>query len=268
MARRVRHRSEDDVMTNATSGNGEPVLEARAVRKIYRRGQTDVVALDGVTLSVNAGEFVAIMGPSGSGKSTLLHLFGALDMPTDGDVCLHGRSLSEAGKKERARMRAEEVGFVFQAFNLIPGLTALDNVALPALLAGRGSAAARSRATDLLDRVGLDDSTDANPSELSGGQQQRVAIARSLVMDPAVVLADEPTGNLDSTSGAEVLSLLEGTRNENRTLVLVTHDSRIAARADRIVSLRDGRVCEELDTAPQVRARRRPRSRMLRVAES
>lgn len=239
-------------------------LEAEGVRKVYRRGQTDVVALAGVDVTVTAGEFVAVMGPSGSGKSTLMHLLGALDTPTEGDVRVNGRSLAGMSRRQLASVRAKEIGFVFQAFNLVPGLTALDNVALPALLGGEAKPA-RSRAAELLERVGLGDARDATPSELSGGQQQRIAVARSLVMDPAVVLADEPTGNLDSIAGAEVLSLLEGARDDRRTLVLVTHDARIAARADRIVSLRDGQICEHLDTRPIDGTRRRPRDRLLRV---
>jgi putative ABC transport system ATP-binding protein len=167
-------------------------------------------------------------------------------------------------RRQLAAVRAREIGFVFQAFNLVPGLSALDNVALPALLGG-GSKFARSRAAELLDRVGLGDARDATPSELSGGQQQRIAVARALIMNPAVVLADEPTGNLDSTAGAEVLSLLEGARDGRRTLVLVTHDARIAARADRIVSLRDGQICEHLDARPVAGARRRSRDRLIRV---
>ena len=167
-------------------------------------------------------------------------------------------------RRQLASVRADQIGFVFQAFNLVPGLTALDNVALPALLGG-GAKAARTRAGQLLDLVGLAEASDATPSELSGGQQQRIAVARSLIMDPAVVLADEPTGNLDSVAGAEVLSLLEGTRDSARTLVLVTHDPRIAARADRIVSLRDGQICEHLDARPLDGTRRRSRDRLLRV---
>jgi putative ABC transport system ATP-binding protein len=220
-----------------------------------------------VTLSVHTGEFVAIMGPSGSGKSTLMHLLGALDTPSEGEIRLAGRPMSGLSRKELAEVRAERVGFVFQAFNLIPGLTALDNVALPAMLAGSGGGA-RDRASELLGRVGLSESIDATPSELSGGEQQRVAIARALIMDPAVILADEPTGNLDSASGADVLSLLEQARGGRRTLVLVTHDPRVAARADRIVSLRDGRICEQLDNTPPSTPARRPRSRLLRVTES
>jgi putative ABC transport system ATP-binding protein len=234
------------------------------VRKVYRRGKTDEVALAGVDVTVTAGEFVAVMGPSGSGKSTLMHLLGGLDTPTEGDVRVNGRSLVGMSRRQLAAVRAREIGFVFQAFNLVPGLSALDNVALPALLGG-GSKFARSRAAELLDRVGLGDARDATPSELSGGQQQRIAVARALIMDPAVVLADEPTGNLDSTAGAEVLSLLEGARDGQWTLVLVTHDARIAARADRIVSLRDGQICEHLDARPVAGAGRRSRDRLIRV---
>jgi putative ABC transport system ATP-binding protein len=204
-----------------------------------------VRAVDGVDLDVAAGETVAVMGPSGCGKSTLLHLLGGLDRPSGGEVSLAGRRIDQLGEKALARMRRTDVGFVFQAFHLMEELTAVENVELSALLAGRSPKAARRRATDLLERVGLADRATFLPSALSGGQRQRVAVARALCNEPLVVFADEPTGNLDSAATVEVLRLFENLHEAGQTLVIVTHDERIAATADRLISMRDGGFIDE-----------------------
>jgi ABC-type lipoprotein export system ATPase subunit len=221
------------------------VLRARGVRKEYGKGEGLVRAVDGVNLEVDPGETVAVMGPSGCGKSTLLHLLGGLDRPSGGEISLAGRRIDQMGEKALARMRRTAVGFVFQAFHLMEELTAVENVELPALLAGRSPRAARRRAADLLDRVGLADRARFLPSALSGGQRQRVAIARALSNEPLVVLADEPTGNLDSTATVDVLRLFESLHRAGQTLLIVTHDERIAATADRLISMRDGAFVDE-----------------------
>ena len=221
------------------------VLRAHGLRREYGKGEALVRAVDGVSLDVAAGETVAVMGPSGCGKSTLLHLLGGLDRPTGGEVWLAGQSLGRLGERGLARLRRDAVGFVFQAFHLMDELTAVENVELPALLAGRSSRAARRRAAGLLERVGLADRAGFLPLALSGGQRQRVAIARALVSDPLVVLADEPTGNLDSEATLEVLRLFESLHTAGQTLVIVTHDSRIAATAGRLISMRDGAFVDE-----------------------
>jgi putative ABC transport system ATP-binding protein len=221
------------------------VLRAHGLRREYGKGEALVRAVDGVSLDVAAGETVAVMGPSGCGKSTLLHLLGGLDRPTGGEVWLAGQSLGRLGERGLARLRRDAVGFVFQAFHLMDELTAVENVELPALLAGRSPRAARRRAAGLLEQVGLDDRARFLPTALSGGQRQRVAIARALVSDPLVVLADEPTGNLDSEATLEVLRLFESLHTAGQTLVIVTHDSRIAATADRLIGMRDGAFVDE-----------------------
>jgi ABC-type lipoprotein export system ATPase subunit len=221
------------------------VLRARGLRKEYGKGEGLVRAVDEVDLAVASGETVAVMGPSGCGKSTLLHLLGGLDRPTGGELWLAGQRLDQMGERALARLRRDAVGFVFQAFHLMDELTAVENVELPALLAGRSARTARRRASALLDRVGLADRARFLPSALSGGQRQRVAIARALVSDPQVVLADEPTGNLDSQATVEVLRLFEDLHEAGQTLVIVTHDSRIAATADRLISMRDGAFIDE-----------------------
>jgi ABC-type lipoprotein export system ATPase subunit len=222
-----------------------PLLRARGLRKEYGRGPGLVRAVDGVDLDVAAGETVAVMGPSGCGKSTLLHLLGGLDRPSGGEVSLDGRRIDDLGEKALARLRRTAVGFVFQAFHLMEELTAVENVELSALLAGRSPRAARRRAEELLEQVGLADRARFLPSALSGGQRQRVAIARALSNEPAVVLADEPTGNLDSAATLDVLQLFESLHQAGQTLVIVTHDARIAATADRLVSMRDGALVDE-----------------------
>jgi putative ABC transport system ATP-binding protein len=221
------------------------VLRARGVRKEYGKGEGLVRAVDGVDLEVDPGETVAVMGPSGCGKSTLLHLLGGLDRPSGGEISLAGRRIDQMGEKALARMRRTAVGFVFQAFHLVDELSAVENVELPALLAGRSPRTARRRPADLLDRVGLADRARFLPSALSGGQRQRVAIARALSNEPLVVLADEPTGNLDSTATVDVLRLFESLHRAGQTLLIVTHDERIAATADRLISMRDGAFVDE-----------------------
>jgi len=228
------------------TGTGEgSVLRARGLRREYGKGEALVRAVDGVSLDVATGETVAVMGPSGCGKSTLLHLLGGLDRPTGGEVWLAGQSLGRLGERGLARLRRDAVGFVFQAFHLMDELTAVENVELPALLAGSSPRAARRQAAGLLQQVGLADRARFLPTALSGGQRQRVAIARALVSDPLVVLADEPTGNLDSESTLEVLRLFESLHTAGQTLVIVTHDSRIAATADRLIGMRDGAFADE-----------------------
>ena len=226
---------------------GGAALETRDLVKVFGAGETAVRALDGVSLAIAGGEMVAIMGASGSGKSTLLHLLGALETPTSGEITLGGHRYDGLGDAGLTRLRRDRIGFVFQFFNLLPALTAHENVLLPALIAGRRDQAARERADELLERVGLSSRTAHLPSELSGGEQQRVSIARALLTEPQVVLADEPTGNLDSRSSGQVLELLRSlNRGEGQTLVIVTHDPGAAAIAERVVFLRDGRVAGEV----------------------
>ena len=221
------------------------VLRARGLRKEYGKGEGLVRAVDGVDLDIGWGETVAVMGPSGCGKSTLLHLLGGLDRPSGGEVSLNGRRIDNLGETALARMRRTDVGFVFQAFHLMEELTAVENVELSALLAGRSPRPARRRAEELLEQVGLTDRARFLPSALSGGQRQRVAIARALSNEPLVVLADEPTGNLDSAATLDVLRLFERLHGSGQTLVVVTHDARIAATADRMISMRDGAFVDE-----------------------
>ena len=219
---------------------GACVLRTRGLRKDYGRGASLVHAVDGVDLTVAPGETVAIMGPSGCGKSTLLYLLGGLDRPTAGEIWLDGQDITRMSERALARLRRDAVGFVFQAFHLMDELTAVENVELPALLAGRSPRAARRRAEELLERVGLANRARFLPTALSGGQRQRVAVARALVADPLVVLADEPTGNLDSASTRDVLQLFDHLHRAGQTLVIVTHDVQVAATADRMISMSDG----------------------------
>jgi putative ABC transport system ATP-binding protein len=226
----------------------EPAVRTEDLRRIYGVGETEVRALDGVTLTISPGEMVAIMGPSGSGKSTLLHLLGALETPSGGKIALAGRRFEALGDRELTLLRRETIGFVFQFFNLLPALSAEENVLLPALIAGRRDPETRSRAAQLLERVGLGERRRHLPAELSGGEQQRVSIARALLLEPELVLADEPTGNLDSRSSSEILALLaELNRAEGHTIVMVTHDPAAAATAGRVIFLRDGRVAGEVE---------------------
>jgi putative ABC transport system ATP-binding protein len=223
-------------------------IHARGLRKDYGAGAGIVRAIDDADLDVAPGEAVAVMGPSGCGKSTLLHLLGGLDQPTAGELWLHGRRIDRSSQRELARMRQTEVGFVFQAFHLLDELTAQENIELPALLAGCSPARARQRARALLDKVGLADRAGHLPAELSGGQRQRVAIARALVNEPLILLADEPTGNLDSAASTEVLRLFQTLHRGGLTLVLVTHDRTIASMADRVVTMFDGVLGGETGT--------------------
>jgi putative ABC transport system ATP-binding protein len=227
--------------------NGSPavLVHAEGLRKEYGSGESLVRALDAVDLDVNRGEAVAVMGPSGCGKSTLLHLIGGLDRPSAGALTVAGQRVDELSERALAHLRRDEIGFVFQAFHLMDELTAQENVELPALLAGCTPGEARARATALLEQVGLADRARHLPSMLSGGQRQRVAIARALANDPQIVLADEPTGNLDSAAAFGVLGLLEGLHAKGQTLVIVTHDERIATTADRVISMRDGAFIDE-----------------------
>jgi putative ABC transport system ATP-binding protein len=221
------------------------LVRARGLRKQYGSGEGLVRAVDDVDIDVARGEMLAVMGPSGCGKSTLLHLLGGLDRPTAGELSLAGRRIDQLSERALAQLRRHEVGFVFQAYHLMDELTAQENVELPALLAGRTPRDAQRRARQLLEQVGLADRADHLPSALSGGQRQRVAIARALANEPLVVLADEPTGNLDSAATLEVLRLFEILHTAGLTLVIVTHDERIAATADRLISMRDGALVDE-----------------------
>jgi ABC-type lipoprotein export system ATPase subunit len=222
-----------------------PMLRARGLRKGYGRDTSLVRAVDNVDLDVLVGETAAVIGPSGCGKSTLLHLLGGLDRPDGGEVWLGEQEISRLNERRLARLRRHAIGFVFQEFHLMDELTAVENVELPALLAGRSARSARRRARELLERVGLAGRARFLPAELSGGQCQRVAIARALASGPLVVLADEPTGNLDSEATAEVLRLLDDLRADGQTLIIVTHDPRVAATADRIIEMRDGAFTSE-----------------------
>ena len=221
------------------------VLQARGLHRHYGHGDGLVRAVDGVDLDVAPGETVAVMGPSGCGKTTLLHLLGGLDRPSSGEVSLAGHRLDRQGERALARTRRNDVGFVFQAFHLMEELTAVENVELPGLLGGHPRRAAREQAVLLLDRVGLADRAGFLPAQLSGGQRQRVAIARALANEPLVVLADEPTGNLDSAATLDVLRLFDSLHEAGQTLVVVTHDARIAATADRMIAMRDGAFVDE-----------------------
>lgn len=221
-------------------------VQTENLTRIYGSRETAVTALDHVNLCINEGEFLAVMGPSGCGKSTLLHLIGGLDRPTEGRVLLAGQDLSQMDDDALTLLRRRRIGFVFQFFNLIPVLTALENVALPLLLDGVPAKEARERAVEWLERMGLGERLLHRPDQLSAGQQQRVAIARAMVTEPALILADEPTGNLDTRAGDDIANLLRQTVNQwGRTVLMVTHDPRIAAYADRIVFLKDGRIVDE-----------------------
>jgi len=236
-------------MSTNPGANGA-LIDIADVRKVYEMGDTEVRALDGVSLRIDPGEYVAVMGPSGSGKSTLMNIVGCLDTPSSGSYKLRGTEIRERDDDELARIRNQEIGFVFQTFNLLPRADALHNVELPLIYAGKPAGERRERAKQVLTMVGLGDRMHHRPNELSGGQRQRVAIARALVNGPSLVLADEPTGNLDSKTGLEILALLDEIHQQGNTVILVTHEEDVAARARRVVRLRDGKIESDRPTRP------------------
>ena len=225
------------------------MIELREISKNYRMGNVDICALCGVTLSVKQGELIAVMGPSGSGKSTLMNLLGCLDRPTGGTYTFESREISSMSDDELAHVRNAKIGFVFQSFNLLPRFSALKNVEMPLVYSGIPSRLRTERAVPVLEQVGLQDRMHHKPTELSGGQQQRVAIARALVNNPPLLLADEPTGNLDSRSGAEILNILVDLNRKGVTIMIVTHDHDVAARCRRIINLKDGMIVGDRVTA-------------------
>lgn len=223
-----------------------PLLEAKDLKKTFTMGESEINILKGVSLTIQSGEFMAITGYSGSGKSTLMHLLGCLDTPTSGSMFIEGKDVALATRDELAHIRNQKIGFVFQKFHLLPDLTALDNVALPLLYAGASEVDARKKASELLDLVNLQDRKDHSPYQLSGGQQQRVAIARALVNNPLLILADEPTGNLDVATGEVILELFKKlNEQQHTTIIIVTHEPRIAAKTKRVVELRDGVIVKD-----------------------
>ena len=224
----------------------EELIEIRDMCKIYNPGENEVRALDHVNLTINRNEFVAIIGQSGSGKSTLMNMIGCLDVPTEGTYILNGQNVSKLSDNELSDIRNKEIGFIFQGFNLIPGLTALENVELPLIYRGVGKKERLRLSEIALEKVGLRNRMDHKPSEMSGGQQQRVAIARAIAQAPPVILADEPTGNLDSGSTQEIMEILKGLHKEKRTVILITHDNEIAARAKRIIRIMDGKIVADI----------------------
>lgn len=230
------------------------IVELTDVRKTYKSGTLSVEALRGITTTVDEGEYVAIIGPSGSGKSTLMHILGCLDVPTSGTYLLAGEDVSEMSETELADVRNRRIGFVFQQFNLLPGMSALRNVELPLVYGGVSSAERHTRAVEALTRVGLSDRMDHRPGELSGGQQQRVSVARALVTNPSIILADEPTGNLDSVSTRDVLKLLAELHGQGRTIILITHEHEVANMAERQVVIRDGLLAEVAGAGAEVGA--------------
>lgn len=220
----------------------DALIKLENVKKIYRLEKVYITALRGISFEIEEGEYVAIVGPSGSGKSTIMNLIGCLDKPTSGRVLIEGKDTKKMSEKKLAEIRRKKIGFVFQQFNLIPRLTAIENVELPMWFSGIGARERRKRAKKLLEAVDLGDRLNHRPGEISGGEQQRVAIARALANNPSIILADEPTGNLDSKSGEEIISLLEELNNEGKTLVVVTHEKHIERRARRVIRIKDGMV--------------------------
>jgi putative ABC transport system ATP-binding protein len=231
-------------MSEPVRTNGQ-VIHMEAIRKVYDTGRVRVEALKGIDLRVGASEFVAVVGPSGSGKSTLMNLIGCLDTPSSGVYELRGKAVGGLGKNDLAAIRNERVGFVFQNFNLLPQISAYENVEMPLLFGHVPKAKRRERVRELMARVGLEERMDHKPTELSGGQMQRVAIARALAMNPDIVLADEPTGNLDTSSGGDIMSLFEELWKQGRTLIVITHDLALARRAGRVVEIRDGVIVRD-----------------------
>jgi putative ABC transport system ATP-binding protein len=233
----------------------QPIIRVENLVKVYRTGKVEVRALQGVTFEVHPGEFIAIMGPSGSGKTTLMNILGCLDTPTGGRYVLDGVEVSSLRENQLAEIRNRKIGFVFQNFHLLPRLTAFQNVELPLLYASVPKSIRVQRVRDLLERVGLGERMHHRPNELSGGQMQRVAIARALVNDPAIILADEPTGNLDTLSGEEIMGIFQELNEEGRTIILVTHERDIAQHARRVIHFRDGRILKNEDVTDRIDAR-------------
>ncbi|HID31859.1 MAG TPA: ABC transporter ATP-binding protein [bacterium (Candidatus Stahlbacteria)] len=218
------------------------LIQLKGISKVYNLGKVKVSALKGIDLVVEKGSFLAIMGPSGSGKSTLMHIIGCLDTPTEGEYLLEGERVSDLPEPELARIRGRRIGFVFQNFNLLPRLTALENVELPLIYQGVGKRRRRDRGIEILTKVGLSDRIHHRPNELSGGESQRVALARALITSPSILLADEPTGNLDTKTGDEIMDLFERLWEEGKTVIVVTHDPEVAERCKKVVRLRDGKL--------------------------
>ncbi len=221
------------------------IIELKGVTKIYKMDKVLVPALRGINLKIRKGEFVSIMGPSGSGKTTLMNLIGCLDRPTEGEIYITNKNVAKLGDDELAKLRREKIGFVFQQFNLIPRLTALENVELPMWFAGLSKKKRRERAIELLKLMGLEKRINHKPAELSGGERQRVSIARALANNPEIILADEPTGNLDTKTGKEIMRILKNLNKQGKTIVLVTHDETFAKEAERIIKMRDGRLLND-----------------------
>lgn len=224
---------------------GKPIIEVSHLSKVYKTDDMETVVLSDINLKIDKGEFVAIMGPSGSGKSTLMHILGALDLPTSGDYILDGELVGKLTDDELADIRNKKIGFIFQAYNLLPRTSAIDNVKVPMDLAGVSETVQNEKAVKLLDLVGLSDRLNNPPNKLSGGQQQRVAIARALVMDPAILLADEPTGNIASAQAEEVMNIFQKLNEDGHTIVMITHEPDIAEHAKRIIHIRDGKIAED-----------------------
>ncbi len=237
--------SETKVAAKPASSNGSSIIHMDQIRKVYDTGKVKVEALKGIDLVIGNGEFVAIVGPSGSGKSTLMNLIGCLDTPSSGRYEIAGEHVSDLSRDQLADIRNRKVGFIFQNFNLLPHISSSENVEMPMLFGGVPVRERRERATRLLEAVGLGDRADHKPTELSGGQMQRVAIARALAMEPAIILADEPTGNLDSSSGGDIMSLFADLWQQGRTLVIITHDAALSRRASRIVEIHDGQITRD-----------------------